>query len=405
MNRREDFPILNKPYQGKRLTYLDSGATAQKAQAVIQAVTDYLESAYANPHRGAYGLSQEATSRYEGVRDQVRDFLGAGKREEIIFVKSATEGLNLIARSYAEPRLGPGDEILISVAEHHANLLPWQRVAQRTGAKLVYLYLDEAGGIPESELAKLSDRTKIMAITHVSNVTGHINDVKRLARLAHEVGAIFVCDGSQAVPHMAVDVVDLDVDFYVFTGHKIMSLTGVGVVYGRESILNDMEPFLLGGDMIEYVEEQHTTYNVLPYKFEAGTPMSESVISLGAAIDYIKSVGYEEIQRIDEDLTGYLLEGLKAVPGIRIIGGDSPKDRAGIVSFSMEGVHSHDVASILDSKGICVRAGHHCAQPLARFCNSLSTTRVSFWLYNTREDVDLLIEQLHRTRRLMGLGN
>lgn len=404
MNWKDDFPIFQTPYYGQTLTYLDSGATAQKPRQVIAAVTDYLETIYANPHRGAYRLSQEATARFEGVREKVRAFLGARSTSEIIFVKNSTEALNLVARSYAEATLQPGDEIVISIAEHHANLVPWQRAAQRTGARLVYLYIDEDGSLPEAELAKISQRTKMVAVTHVSNVTGHINDVAALARAAHAVGAVILVDGSQAVPHLAVDVRELDVDFYTFTGHKIMSLTGAGVLYGRESILEGMEPFLLGGDMIEYVEEQRTTYNTLPYKFEAGTPLSEAVISLGAAIDYLKEVGYDRIGAIDADLTQYLLAQLAQIPQVRVIGGSSPKNRAGIVTFTLDGVHAHDVAHILDSKGICVRAGHHCAQPLARYCNTTATTRVSFWFYNTREDCDRLVRELKRIRRLMGLG-
>lgn len=404
MNWKDDFPIFQTPYYGQTLTYLDSGATAQKPRQVIAAVTDYLETTYTNPHRGAYRLSQEATARFEGVREKVRAFLGARSTSEIIFVKNSTEALNLVARSYAEATLQPGDEIVISIAEHHANLVPWQRAAQRTGARLVYLYIDEDGSLPEAELAKISQRTKMVAVTHVSNVTGHINDVAALARAAHAVGAVILVDGSQAVPHLAVDVRELDVDFYTFTGHKIMSLTGAGVLYGRESILEGMEPFLLGGDMIEYVEEQRTTYNTLPYKFEAGTPLSEAVISLGAAIDYLKEVGYDRIGAIDADLTQYLLAQLAQIPQVRVIGGSSPKNRAGIVTFTLDGVHAHDVAHILDSKGICVRAGHHCAQPLARYCNTTATTRVSFWFYNTREDCDRLVRELKRIRRLMGLG-
>ncbi len=405
MRLKEDFPILNELNHGNPLVYLDSGATAQKAQSVIDAVTDYITTSYANPHRGAYTLSQKATSRYEAVREKVRSFIGAGKLSEVIFVKNSTEALNLVARSYGETHLKAGDEVVISIAEHHADLIPWQRACEKTGAKLVYMYIDENGALPESELTKITDRAKIVAVTHVSNVTGHVNDIKRIAGIAHAHGAVMVSDGSQAVPHMAVNVQELDVDFYTFTGHKIMALTGAGVLYGREAILDSMEPFLLGGDMIEYVEEQKTTYNMLPYKFEAGTPLSEAVVSLGAAIDYILNIGYDEIRRIDEDLTGYLLKEMEQIPHLHILGGTSPVNRAGIVTFTIDGVHSHDVAHILDMKGICVRAGHHCAQPLAKYCGALSSTRVSFWLYNTREDCDILVHELKRIRRLMGLGD
>lgn len=404
MNYKDDFPLLKQQRSGHPLVYLDSGATAQKAESVIDAVTDYLTTTYANPHRGAYLISQKATDLYEGVREKVRRFIGAEKLSEVIFVKSSTEALNLIARSYGETHLSAGDEIVISIAEHHANLIPWQRAAMKTGAVLKYMYIDEEGALPDEELAKITEKTRIVALTHVSNVTGHVNDIKKIAAIAHAHGAVMISDGSQAVPHMQVDVRDLDVDFYTFTGHKIMALTGAGVLYGKEELLNDMEPFLLGGDMIEYVEEQNTTFNTLPWKFEAGTPLSEAVISLGAAIDYIEGVGYDAIQAIDEELTQYLLEELNKLDYIRIIGGSSPQDRAGIVTFQVEGVHSHDVTQILDSKGICVRAGHHCAQPLARYEGASSTTRVSFWLYNTREDVDVLLRELKRVRRLMGVG-
>lgn len=404
MNYKDDFPLLKQQRSGHPLVYLDSGATAQKAESVIDAVTDYLTTTYANPHRGAYLISQKATDLYEGVREKVRRFIGAEKLSEVIFVKSSTEALNLIARSYGETHLSAGDEIVISIAEHHANLIPWQRAAMKTGAVLKYMYIDEEGALPDEELAKITEKTRIVALTHVSNVTGHVNDIKKIAAIAHAHGAVMISDGSQAVPHMQVDVRDLDVDFYTFTGHKIMALTGAGVLYGKEELLNDMEPFLLGGDMIEYVEEQNTTFNTLPWKFEAGTPLSEAVISLGAAIDYIEGVGYDAIQAIDDELTQYLLEELNKLDYIRIIGGSSPQDRAGIVTFQVEGVHSHDVTQILDSKGICVRAGHHCAQPLARYEGASSTTRVSFWLYNTREDVDVLLRELKRVRRLMGVG-
>lgn len=404
MNYKDDFPILKQERSGYPLVYLDSGATAQKAQSVIDAVTQYLTTTYANPHRGAYLISQRATDLYEGVREKVRSFIGASKLSEVIFVKNSTEALNLIARSYGETHLRAGDEIVISIAEHHANLIPWQRAAMKTGAVLKYMYIDEEGALPEAELLKITEKTRIVAVTHVSNVTGHVNDIKRIASVAHAHGAVMVADGSQAVPHMQVDVQDLDVDFYTFTGHKIMALTGAGVLYGKEELLNDMEPFLLGGDMIEYVEEQNTTFNTLPWKFEAGTPLSEAVISLGAAIDYILEVGYDTIETIVEELTEYLVEELNKLDYIRIIGGSSPKGRAGIVTFLVEGVHSHDVTQILDSKGICVRAGHHCAQPLAKFEGAVSTTRVSFWLYNTRDDVDILIKELKRVRRLMGIG-
>lgn len=403
MDYRDDFPLLKRDYYGKKLVYLDSAATAQKPQAVIDAVNEYLINSYANPHRGAYRLAQEATDQYEGVRRKVAAFINAGEKENIVFTRNSTEALNMVAFSYCRKIIKEGDEIVISIAEHHANLVPWQNLAKDKGAKLIYLYIDEDGKIPERELDKITDKTKIVSINHVSNVTGKINPIKEIARLAHLKGAIVISDGSQAVPHFRVDVKDLDVDFYAFTGHKLMSLTGVGVLYGKKELLEEMDPFLLGGDMIEYVEEQKTTYNIVPYRFEAGTPQSEAVISLGAAIDYIEKIGYDYIEKKDRELTEYLLERLDEINHINIIAGKG-RDRTGLVTFTVDDVHSHDVSWILDSQGVCVRSGHHCAQPLMKYIKSMSSTRVSLYFYNNKEDIDTFIGALKRVRRLMGYG-
>lgn len=404
MDFREDFPELSRDYYGMKLTYLDSAATALKPNKVIKAVTDYVTHSYANPHRGAYRLSQEATSLYEGARDKVANLIGASNKDTIVFTGNSTGSLNLVANSYGLKFLKEGDEVLITIAEHHANLVPWQRVCEKTKATLKYMYIDEEGRIPEEEFKKITEKTKIVSINHVSNVTGRINPVKKIAKLAHEKGAILICDGSQAVPHFKVDVEDLDVDFYAFTGHKLMSFTGIGVLYGKKELLESMDPFLLGGDMIEYVEEQKTSYNTVPHKFEAGTPSSEAAVSLGAAIDYINEITYDYIKSKDKELTEYLISQIETVPHINIVGGKGI-DRTGLVTFTVDDVHSHDVGWILDSKGVCVRSGHHCAQPLMKYVNIPSSTRVSLYFYNTKSDIDTFITALKGVRRLMGYGD
>lgn len=396
---RNDFPFLNNKAIGK-FAYLDSGATSQKPIQVIDGVSDFVKYSYANPHRGSYKLSQMATSAFEETRFKVKKLINAGSPYDIVFTKNSTEAFNLLAYSYALDKLKKGDKIVITIAEHHANLVTWQYVSEKTGAELVYLYVDEDGSIRESELSKIDTNTKILSVNHVSNVSGFVNDVRKLSENAHRIGAKFFVDGSQAVPHFKVDVEEINPDAYVFTGHKMMAYGGVGVLCAKHELLENMKPFLYGGDMIEYVEEHNTTFNEVPYKFEAGTPALESVISLSLAIDYIKKVGYEFIERQDTLLIKYLLERLKELPYIKIIGSSDYTKRSGLVSFTFDGVHSHDVSSILDMNGVGVRSGHHCAQPYGRYCDANSSTRISVYLYNNFEEIDMAIDALKKVREV-----
>lgn len=388
---KKDFPIFSK----SDICYLDSSATSQKPKVVMDAEYSFYESENSNIHRGAYSLSISATEKYDLSRRKVKEFINAKHEEEIIFTKNASESINLVAYSYGLQNLKEDDEILISIMEHHSDLVPWQKVASITKAKLKYMYINEDLEISKEEInEKITDKTKLVCITHVSNVLGVINDVKYVAEIAHKKGAKVLVDASQSVPHFKVDVLDIDADFLVFSSHKMMGPLGVGVLYGKREILNEMEPFLMGGDMIEYVYENKTTYAALPNKFEAGTPNIAGVIGLGTAIDYINKVGYEYIEKIDRELTSYAIEKLKKLDYITLY---LPKDlskHTSVISFNIKGVHPHDTASILDSKGVCVRSGNHCAQPLLRFMKVDSTVRASFYLYNTKEDVDKLIEAL-----------
>lgn len=402
---KRDFPILARPMNGKPIAYLDNGATTQKPQSVIDAVRDYCGKSNANPHRGAYALSIAATDIYERARERTRGFLNAGESAEVIFTKNATESLNLVAYSYGLTKVGAGDEIVVTIAEHHSNIVPWQRVAKANGATLKYVYLKDDGNLDlEDAKAKITDKTKIVAFTHVSNVLGLVNPAKELIDMAHAVGAVAVVDGSQSVPHIAVDVQALDADFYAFSGHKMLSPMGIGVLYGKRALLEDMPPFLSGGDMIEYVEEQETTYAELPYKFEAGTQNVGAAAGLIAAIDYLERVGFEEVERIERELLDYALPKLRALPYIRLYGCDSAADnKTGIIAFTIDDVHPHDVSTILDAEGVAIRAGHHCAQPLGRYLGAPATCRASFYLYNTKDDVDRFIEAVKKVREVMHL--
>ncbi len=403
-NFLNDFTILRSEMNGHPLAYLDNSATTQKPQSVVRSICGYYGGCNANPHRGVYELSVKATKVYEDARRKVAKFLNAKSAREIIFTKNATESLNLIAYSYGLNNLRGGDEILITIAEHHSNLVVWQRVAQATGAKLNYIYLAADGNLSAEDIdKKLTKRTKILAVTQISNVLGLINDVKTLAAKAHEVGAIIVVDGAQSVPHIPVDVQDLDADFMAFSGHKMLSPMGIGVLYGKQKILEQMSPFLSGGDMIEYVEEQTTTYAELPQKFEAGTQNVGGAAGLAAAIDYVLSVGFEEIERIEKDLTDYAITELKKIPYVELYGCDAP-NKIGIVTFNIKDVHPHDVATILDAEGVAIRAGHHCAQPLMKYLGQNSTCRASFYFYNTRRDVERLIEAIQKVRGIMHLA-
>lgn len=393
LDLKNDFPIL----QNRGITYLDSGATTQKPIYVIEKIKEFYEKYNANPHRGAYSLSIEATEEYENTRAKIAKFINARYPEEIIFSKNATESLNLIAYSYGMDNLKEDDEIVISIMEHHSNLVPWQKVAKVTGSKLNYMYINENFEISCEEIEnKITDKTKIVGITHVSNVLGTINNVKKIIKCAHKKGAKVIVDASQSIPHMRIDVQDLDADFVVFSGHKMLSPLGIGVLYGKREILNNMSPFLMGGDMIEYVKEQETTFAPLPNKFEAGTQNIEGVIGLGAAIDYIQKIGYDRIQKIEKELISYAICELSKLDYLTLYLTKNHENHSGVISFNIKGVHPHDVASILDSYGVCIRSGNHCTQPLMRYLGIDSTCRASFYFYNTKEDVDKLVNALNK---------
>lgn len=392
-NMKKDFPLL----ENENITYLDSGATTQKPIQVIKAVEEFYQKYNANPHRGAYSLSVEATEQYENTRTKIAKFINAKHREEIIFSKNATESLNLIAYSYGLDNLKKDDEVVISIMEHHSNLVPWQKMTKQTGSKLKYMYINENFEITDEEIEnKITDKTKIVGITHVSNVLGTINNVKKIIKYAHKKGAVVIVDASQSIPHMKIDVQDLDADFLVFSGHKMLAPLGIGVLYGKREILNKMTPFLMGGDMIEYVYEQETTFAPLPNKFEAGTQNVEGVIGLGAAIDYIENLGYDKIQEIEHEVISYARQELSKLDYLTLYTTPNEENHSSVISFNIKGVHPHDVASILDSEGVCVRSGNHCAQPLMRFLGIDSTCRASFYIYNTKDDVDKLVKALDK---------
>lgn len=402
---QKEFPILQRKMNGQPLVYLDNGATTQKPEKVVQALCNYYGGCNANPHRGAYELSVQATGIYEKARAHAQRFIHAGKPEEIVFTKNATEALNLVAYSYGLPFVGPGDEIVITVTEHHSNLVPWQMVAKQKQASLKYIYLEPDGNLSEEDMeTKITERTKVVAVTHVSNVLGLVNDVRRVADKAHSVGAVCVVDGSQSAPHMAVDVQRLGVDFFAFSGHKLLSPMGIGVLYGREALLEKMPPFLRGGDMIEYVEEQDASFAELPAKFEAGTQNVGGAAGLDAAMEYLESFTFSKIRQIEQDMLDYALPRLRELPFIELYGCDSRRDnKTGIITFNVKGVHPHDVATILDAQGVAIRAGHHCAQPLMRYLGQNATCRASFYLYNTKEDIERWIAALHEVRKVMRL--
>lgn len=396
---RKEFPV----FENRNVIYLDNSATTQKPPCVLKAVTDYYEKNNANPLRGLYELSLAATDAYESARQTVADFIHAEKASDIVFTRNATESLNLIAYSYGLHFLKEGDEIIISVMEHHSNMLPWQNVAKATGAKLIYLEPDPDGYLPPERLEEhISDRTKLVSITQVSNVFGRENDIKAMAHIAHKHGAVFSCDGAQSVPHMKVDVQDLDVDFLSFSVHKMYAPMGIGVLYGKEELLEKMPPFLYGGEMIEYVTLEGATYAELPHKFEAGTVNVGGAVGLEAAIHFVNRFGWDLIESRELDLTKRMMDGMKEIDHVHIIGSDKAEDHHGIVTFQIDGVHPHDVAAIFDSYHVAVRAGHHCAQPLHKFLGVMSTTRASLAFYNTEEDVDAFLHALSMIRPEMG---
>lgn len=390
---KNEFPLL----RNSNIVYLDNGATTQKPQMVIDAIDSFYKLNNANPHRGSYKLSISATDLYEKTRDKVANFINAMDSSEIIFSKNATESLNLFAYSYGFANLHEGDEIVISIMEHHSNLVPWQMIAKKTGAILKYMYINDDFEIPEEEIkAKITPRTKVVGITHVSNVLGTINDVKRIIDIAHKNKAVVIVDASQSIAHMKIDVQELNCDFLAFSGHKMYAPLGVGVLYGKKNLLDKMNPFLMGGDMIEYVYEQETIYASLPNKFEAGTQNVEGVIGLGAAVDFINFIGYDNIYNIEKQVTDYAREKLSNLEYLKIYMPKNPEKHQAVISFNIKGVHSHDVASILDSEKLCLRSGNHCAQPLMRYLNADSTCRASFSVYNTKEDVDKLVMGLDK---------
>ena len=398
---RRDFPILGETVYGNRLVYLDNGASAQKPRAVIDSISRTYETEYANVHRGVHYMSQKATEAMEAGREKARAFLNAREAHEIIFVRGATEGINLVASSWAANSLGEGDEIVLTVMEHHSNIVPWQFVRERTGAVIKVAPIDDAGELRMDEFEKLlTPRTRLVAITHVSNALGTIVPVAEIIRMAHQVGARVLIDGCQAVPHMAVDVQALDADFYVFSGHKLYGPSGIGVLYGKSELLDAMPPYQGGGEMIDTVTFEKTTYAPLPFKFEAGTPHIAGAIGLGAAIDYVTGIGFERIAAHESDLLEYATGRLRELNSVRLIG--TAPDRAAIVSFNLDEVHPHDVGTILDREGVAVRTGHHCAQPVMDRFDVTATVRASFGLYNTRGEVDALMSALGTVQEIFG---
>jgi len=398
---RRDFPILSREVYGKPLVYLDNGASAQKPQAVIDMVTHTYSNEYANVHRGLHFLSNAATDAYEKARENVRRFLNASSVDEIVFTKSATEAINTVAYGYGMPNIGEGDEIVLSIMEHHSNIVPWHFIRERQGAKLVWVPVDDQGAFHIEEFEKrLTDRTRLVAITHMSNVLGTVTPIKEIVRIAHARGIPVLVDGSQGAVHLPVDVQDLGCDWYIFTGHKIYGPSGIGVLYGRKEMLEAMRPFQGGGEMIEEVTEDVVTYNHPPHRFEAGTPPIAQAIGLGAAIEYVEKIGRAAILAHEEDLRDYAHQRLREINSLRIFG--DAKGKGAIISFELQGIHAHDVSMVIDRAGVAVRAGTHCAQPLLKRFGVTSTCRASFAMYNTRDEIDVLADALEKARKFFG---
>lgn len=396
---KQDFPIFNQKINDETLVYLDNAATSQIPKFVEEKVRDFNEKERANVHRGVHTLGLRATNQYESSRQKVANFIGANNAKEVIFTSGCTDSLNLVAASFGEQNIQAGDEILVSIMEHHSNLLPWQQLAKRKQAKLNFIEINSDGLLDIENLkSRISSKTKIVALTHVSNVLGTINPIKELTDLAHEKGAIVVVDGAQAVGHFLIDVAELNVDFYAFSGHKMFAPTGIGVLYGKKDLLDKMPPYRLGGEMIANVTREGATWAEVPYKFEAGTPNIAGAIGLGAAIDYLQSLDFELIQKHEQELTSYALEKLKNVSGLTIYGPQKSNGRIGVISFNLKNIHPHDLATALDLDGIEVRAGHHCAQPLMASLNTESTVRASLSIYNTKDDIDKLVSSLHEAK-------
>ena len=392
---RSDFPILSQTVNGQSLVYLDNGATSQKPQSVIDAIVDYYTTTNSNVHRGVHTLSQRATDSYEGARTKIQRFINASDDKEIIFTRNTTEGINLVAYSYGRKNIGPGDDIIVSNMEHHSNIVPWQMLCEENGANLLVVPIDDTGSLVMDEYQKmLTPRTKLVSITHVSNALGTIQNAKQIVRMAHDIGSPVLLDGAQAVPHMPVDMQDLDCDFYVFSGHKLFGPTGIGVLYGKAEYLESMPPFLGGGEMIKSVTFEKTIYNDLPYKFEGGTPDIAGAVGLGAAIDYVTNLGFDQITAHEEELLRYGTELLSCIDGVTIVG--TAAHKAGILSFVMDKAHPHDIGTILDEQGIAIRTGHHCAQPVMHRFQIPATARASFAFYNNKEDIDALVKGIDR---------
>jgi cysteine desulfurase/selenocysteine lyase len=396
---RSQFPILDQEVNGHQLVYLDSSATSQKPIQVIETLEKYYKEINSNVHRGVHTLGTRATDAYEGAREKVRKFINAKSTKEVIFTRGTTTSLNWVASSYAMANLKEGDEIVITVMEHHSNIIPWQQVAKKTGATLKYFPLQPDGTLSLDDVrTTITANTKIVSVTHVSNVLGTINPIKEIAKIAHENGAVMVVDEAQGAPHLKIDVQDLDVDFLGFSGHKMCGPTGIGILYGKKHLLENMEPVEFGGEMIDFVELYDSTWKELPWKFEGGTPTIAGAIGLGAAIDFLNEVGLDNIAEHEYKLSQYALEKLSTIEGISIYGPMDPAKRSGLVTFNIEDVHPHDVATVLDAEGIAVRAGHHCAQPLMKWLKASATARASYYLYNTEEDIDRLVEGLVKTK-------
>nr|WP_053368973.1 cysteine desulfurase [Bacillus sp. FJAT-27245] len=396
---RQLFPILNQEVNGNPLVYLDSGATSQKPVQVIEALDKYYREYNSNVHRGVHTLGTRATDAFEGAREKARKFINAKSTQEIIFTRGTTTALNIVAHSYGTANLREGDEIVITPMEHHSNIIPWQQVAKRTGATLKYMPLQEDGTISLDDARNtITENTKIVSVVHISNVLGVVNPVKEIAKIAHENGAVMVVDGAQSAPHMKVDVQDLDCDFFAFSGHKMCGPTGIGVLYGKKHLLENMDPIEFGGEMIDFVHDFESTWKELPWKFEAGTPIIAGAIGLGAAIDFLQEIGMETIEEHDRRLGAYALDKMSKIEGMTIYGPMDPSKRTGIVTFNISDVHPHDVATVLDAEGIAVRAGHHCAQVLMRWLKASATARASMYLYNTEEDIDRLVDGLVKTK-------
>ena len=400
---RKDFPILRRKVQGKPLVYLDNAATSQKPEQVVQAIESYYRGYNANVHRGIHDLSEEATAAYEGAREKVRLFIGAKRSDENIFVRNATEGINLVANTWGRTNVSKGDRILLTIMEHHSNIVPWQLLAKEKGATLQFVDVDDEGKLRLDQAeAMIDEGPRLLCMTQMSNVLGTINPVKELTMRAHDHGVTVLIDGAQSVPHVPVNLQDLDSDFFVFSGHKMMGPTGIGVVHGKRELLEEMPPFLGGGDMIKEVHTTEARWNDLPWKFEAGTPDIGGAIGLAAAVEYLSSLGMENVCGLEKELTKYALELLVDIPGLHIYGPRNPEDRCGIIAFNLDGIHAHDVATLLNQDGVAIRAGHHCAMPLMERLRIPASGRASFYIYNTHEEIDILVKSLMNAKRVFG---